>query len=74
MLKKKKERKTNIGKKNNYSLFIYGESGEEGHTADPQQTKGKERYESYLPCNGVCLSWRIQSLLASNKNKTDVKN
>lgn len=37
---------------------------------ESQQTKGEERCESYLPCNGVCLPRRIQSLLASKKSKT----
>lgn len=38
-------------------------------TVDSQQTKGNEKYESYLPCNGVCVPRRIQNLLALNKNK-----
>lgn len=38
-------------------------------TVDSQQSKGNEKYESYLPCNGVCVPRRIQNLLALNKNK-----
>lgn len=57
------------GKKNNYSL-LGRIVREEGSTVESQQTKGEEVCESYLPCNGVCLPRRSQSLLASNKSKT----